>query len=124
MAHVTHIKDPIYRMDLTVVQGTLPDRTKHLRELGVEAPEHPCWASMTCIPSKSHILLWFDAELPPGAEGAGMIAHECLHATVAVLGLVGMPIKVETDEAACYYLQWLVGTVTETLRPKKKRKAA
>lgn len=124
MAHVTRIKDPIYQMDVTVVRGTLPDRTKHLRELGVEAPEHPCWASMTCIPSKSHILLWFDSEVQNDTKGAGIIAHECLHATVAVMGLVGMPIKVETDEASCYYLQWLVSTVTEILFPKKRRKAA
>ncbi len=39
--------------------------------------------------------------LPIGAK-AGCVAHECLHATTALLKKVGVPVSVHDDEAAAY----------------------
>jgi hypothetical protein len=38
---------------------------------------------------------------------AGWLAHECVHAAVAILEAKGIPISVNTDETLTYYFQWL-----------------
>lgn len=57
--------------------------------------------------------------LPVGAT-VGCVAHECLHATTAVLKRVGVPLTVHDDEAAAYTLQHIVDAVSPWLTVKRK----
>lgn len=42
-----------------------------------------------------------------------LLAHECLHATIYVLDKAGVPINKKTDEASCYYLQYLLQKIKD-----------
>jgi len=57
--------------------------------------------------------------LPIGAK-AGCVAHECLHATTAMLKKVGVPLSVHDDEAAAYTLQTIVDLVVPWLTTRKR----
>ena len=57
--------------------------------------------------------------LPIGAK-PGCVAHECLHATTAILKKVGVPISVHDDEAGAYTLQAIVDAVTPWLTTRKR----
>lgn len=61
--------------------------------------------------------------LPIGAK-AGCVAHECLHATTALLKKVGVPVSVHDDEAAAYTLQTIVDLVVPWLTTRKRPNVA
>jgi hypothetical protein len=60
---------------------------------------------------KVHILIWFKDEVPK----AGVIAHECFHATCAALRATGLSLSTKSEEAYAYYLDWLVDKVYKEL---------
>ena len=61
--------------------------------------------------------------LPIGAK-AGCVAHECFHATTAVLKKVGVQVSVHDDEVAAYTLQTIVDLVVPWLTTRKRTAVA
>jgi hypothetical protein len=57
--------------------------------------------------------------LPIGAS-IGCVAHECLHATTAMLERVGATVSVHDDEVAAYTLQAIVDAVAPWLTTRKR----
>lgn len=57
--------------------------------------------------------------LPIGAS-PGCTAHECLHATNAVLTKAGVPTSTNNDEAAAYTLRAIVDVVAPWLTPRRR----
>lgn len=51
--------------------------------------------------------------------GAGIIAHECLHAAIHILqGIGNPPIDASNDETTAYLMQWLIEWIYETAELK------
>lgn len=61
--------------------------------------------------------------LPIGAS-IGCVAHECLHATTAMLERIGATVSVHDDEVAAYTLQAIVDAVVPWLTTRKRAAVA
>lgn len=51
----------------------------------------------------------------------GTLAHECFHATSAILNYVGTTLTSETEESYAYLLDWLVGWTFKKLQDAKSK---
>jgi hypothetical protein len=49
-------------------------------------------------------------------EMLAALAHECLHHVAHVLRKAGMPLTYESEEAYCYYFQWVYRNCLEAMR--------
>ena len=50
----------------------------------------------------------------------GNLVHECFHAISYTLRRRGLPLNDDTEEAYCYSLQFLVKTIMEALKSKRR----
>ena len=96
-----------------MVGGTAEDGAKWARKLiGDGCQPGPgnarCWYADAC---GGNAAIWFEKN-----PGAGIVAHEALHAVCQLMQNRGMqPMNTENDEAYCYLLQWLVSGIGSKL---------
>lgn len=56
-----------------------------------------------------------------GRPCAGVIAHECLHATNMIMDVVGIEADLDNDEAQAYLLGYLVETIHQSAKPRLRK---
>jgi uncharacterized protein YjaZ len=106
---------PLYSPVLFVVVGALSGEDLHqlvLAKFGVSIPElyyaiedsEGC-----CIVCGGLIILWVNTLRGPRA--VSILAHECLHATSAVMRFSGLKLNEGSEEAYTYLLSWMVETI-------------
>lgn len=61
-------------------------------------------AYVMSIAGFKEIFIYFRNECP----GAGVVAHECLHAAWRIVEMSSMQVCKENEELVAYYLEWLV----------------
>jgi hypothetical protein len=57
---------------------------------------------------------WFDGSI----ASYGRLVHECAHAVISVFAYISHPIEKDTDEAFCYYLEYVVEQCARIARGK------
>jgi hypothetical protein len=110
----TILHDPIYDTDILIQHGgTLKSAVAHYcKKVDValwDIEENECRIGHTFAHEPYRTCgIWF-------REGAtaGIIAHECFHATYHILSNVGLILSGESEESFAYYLQWLTAEVTK-----------
>ena len=51
----------------------------------------------------------------------GLIAHESIHATLAMFERIGSRLDRSSEENFAYYTQWIVGTILYNFKREKKK---
>lgn len=119
--HHAHWFDDLYRQNYYLFVGET-GFTQYLRSLAVTVPDVTFQPG--CVGKCLELLDDDDAqrglvialktwELNP--FHVGILAHECLHAVTRTFGPRGVDVRMETDEPAAYYLNWLVERCMECL---------
>jgi hypothetical protein len=120
--------DPVFRAPiLLMVGGTKKEAFDNLchRSSFVAPPTQMSYdPDGTCfeIPEKKTFGIYL-REFSFDATHIATLAHECLHATNAILNHSGVaPQSSDNDEAYTYHFQWLLTECLNCLVPTKRRK--
>ena len=105
--------DPIYGMGYILHCGDFDASQQYLKRMVNKDPdsEKPVPVALTTLirtaDDKPFVHVWLRA-FTRNAASVATLAHECLHATMMTFDHIGQPVDGEHDEAAAYYLGWLV----------------
>lgn len=104
---IHHFYDEVYRQNYYVLKAAKPDAIidfaskEHNRDLSTPTE----YIAAACWCSDGPTYIWIG---PTRKDQSSIIAHECAHAAIETIHGKGIPITPDTDEAFCYYLQYLV----------------
>jgi len=84
--------------------------------------ETTTWVNKFKDNDRLYILIWINSETITKSRGfehlAGIVAHESLHASIFALKRLQVEVDVESQEAICYYIQWIVLNLTKWIKDK------
>lgn len=116
---IHHFYDEVFRQNYYVLRCASPDHmvdfAKKEHNVDLQWPD-PSTIDATCwSPNNGYIYIWIGSTRK---DRSSIIAHECAHAAISMFYEKGQPIVPESEEAFCYYLQYLVRNVTRACQGK------
>lgn len=111
MLRTWKFKDPIYGMGYILHCGDFDEAQAYLKRYVNKDPEPEdthlsALTTLVDVGDRAFIHLWL-RDYPRKIRTLGTLAHECLHATMMTLDMIGEKPDVDHDEPAAYYLAWL-----------------
>lgn len=113
----------VYRRCITLLYGTLPEINAALKkDCPIDfVPLHPyCEGHWKC-----YVHAGFEADYlcvvwhPSREHMMAVLGHEALHCASHALRTAGIAHTEDTEEAYCYYQQWLVEQCADIMRGRK-----
>lgn len=110
----------IYPLYVTLIWNVSEDQERaYLQRLGLNDAEIPKRANAVFWNVNNEDFVIALREWKNSIEGISQLAHECLHATLALNELLGVEIESNNDEPLAYYMQHLMKEFLEALTKEK-----
>ncbi len=122
MKQVFHIPDPVYGYDLSLFVGSYPAfRAYYKRVHGLDVGDQDglvggsFWAEHSTSGRVWGLVLWIE-KWDGGISDLGNLMHECIHRAMGTMGLVGVPVSCDSNEAMVRYAEYLYCTALRKLQ--------